>query len=436
MVIFRPLVTKMLLAALMLLSFYGFSFAEVLTLDRSVELALKNNYGVIAAQNTFLAKRGQVYTAWGSILPAISISATGTERWPTSVYFDQRTGRLVSNKRNYSGVLSFSANYSGLGMGTYAGIRQSYNDRGASYFSLQNAKSSLVLQVKENYYSVLKAKMLVDVAQDAVKRSEEGLRVAQSRYELGSASMSDVLKARVQVGNDKLDLLTNTNNYKLALANLAFSMGADVNQEYEVEEGLPERTITISYEAALNEAIDKNPEYRKSIYDLHYAEDQKLSAYSAFLPDFSLGVNHSTSAGRLSDLPDMKMANASRTYYASLNFNILNGFNDYARMRAARRNVTTFQENLKNTRNSVALQVRQAFLDLQRSDEAKALASEALAAAQEDANLVKEKYNLGAATILDVLNSEVSLKQAQTSKVQALFDFNLAISRLEKAMGR
>ena len=59
-----------------------------------------------------------------------------------------------------------------------------------------------------------------------------------------------------------------------------------------------------------------------------------------------------------------------------------------------------------------------------------------VAAAQEDVNLAREKYNLGAATILEVLDAEVSLKQAQTNQVQALFDYNLAISRLEKAMGR
>ncbi len=53
--------------------------------------------------------------------------------------------------------------------------------------------------------------MLLDVSGEAVKRGEERLRVVQSRYDLGSASMSDVLKAKVQYGNDKLDLVSKTN---------------------------------------------------------------------------------------------------------------------------------------------------------------------------------------------------------------------------------
>jgi outer membrane protein TolC len=119
-----------------------------------------------------------------------------------------------------------------------------------------------------------------------------------------------------------------------------------------------------------------------------------------------------------------------------LNLNIFNNFSDYATMRAARRNVETYRENLDNTRNSVALQLKQAFLDLEQAREAKDLSNESVAAAQEDLNLVKEKYTLGAATILEVLDAEVSLKQAQTNQVQSKFDYNLAVSRLEKAMGR
>ncbi len=122
--------------------------------------------------------------------------------------------------------------------------------------------------------------------------------------------------------------------------------------------------------------------------------------------------------------------------YASLSFNIFNHGSDYANLRSARNSQKTAEENLKNTKNSVALEIKQSFLELERAKEAKKLAEESVAAAQEDLNLVKEKYNLGAATILEVLDAEVSFKEAQTNHVQALFDYNLAVSQLEKALGR
>ena len=63
------------------------------------------------------------------------------------------------------------------------------------------------------------------------------------------------------------------------------------------------------------------------------------------------------------------------------------------------------------------------------------VAKETVAAAEEDFNLVQEKYNLGAATILEVLDAQVSLVEAENSQVEAKYDYNLSVASLEKAMG-
>ena len=58
------------------------------------------------------------------------------------------------------------------------------------------------------------------------------------------------------------------------------------------------------------------------------------------------------------------------------------------------------------------------------------------AAAEEDLKITREKYNLGAATILDLLDAQVSLKTAQVALIQVDFDLNLAVAKLENAMGK
>ncbi len=417
----------------------GSVYAEVYTLDKCLETALRNNYGVIAARNSYDAARGEVYTGWGDLLPTISVSARANQSWSGFERYDQFAEQFISGAQrvySYSGNLNFSRTYPGLGLYNYASLRKKYHDRGSSFHNYVGARSDLILAVKEGYYNLLKAKMLLDVAEDAAKRGEERLRVVQSRYDLGAASMSDVLKAKVQYGNDKLDRLSKTNAYKLSVANLAYSMGIDVNRDLEVAEEMPERYIDISFGDAFSEALSQNPDYRKARFDLYGARDQKLMAYSNFLPSLSVGLSHSTNVDKFAELTDFKMPNASYYMYASVNFNIFNGASDYATLRASRKNVDTYEQNLEDTRNRVALELKQAFLDIEQSEEAKKLAGESVAAAQEDLNLVKEKYKLGAATILEVLDAEVSFKQAQTNRVQAIFDFNLAISRLEKVIGR
>ena len=413
--------------------------AEEYTLESCINIALQNNYGVIAARNSYDAARGEIYTAWGDLLPTINLSTDASQFWSGYPSTDPVTGKPITGVRktnSYSGSINFSQSYRGLGIFNYSNIRKKYHDRGSSFNGYLSAKSSLVYEVKNDYYSLLKAKMLLDVSQDAVKRGEERLRVVQSKYDLGSASMSDVLKAKVQYGSDKLDLVSKTNGYKLAKANLAYIMGIDVNKDLQVDENLPERTVDISFDDALKEAYSENPDYRKARFDLYGARDQKVMAYTNFLPSLSLGLSHGTSVDTLANLTRFSKSGASYRVYASLNFNIFNGASDYATLRAARRNVETARQGLKDTENKVALDVKQAFLDIEQSEETRKLAEESVAAAQEDLNLVREKYNLGAATILEVLDAEVSLKEAQTSRVQAIYDYNLAVSRLEKVMGR
>ena len=88
------------------------------------------------------------------------------------------------------------------------------------------------------------------------------------------------------------------------------------------------------------------------------------------------------------------------------------------------------------TRNYVAKEVNKAFLDIDIAKEQLNVARENVEAADEDLKISQEKYNLGAATILDLLTAQESLKGAQVSHIRAGFDLNLAVARLERAMGK
>jgi outer membrane protein TolC len=418
---------------------YSQQGAVTYTLDQCIDIALKNNFGVIAAEKDYSTARGNVYAAYGSLLPRVSISAGMSRTWSGFLSLDPNTDQLVGSGETsygYRGSLNFSNTFAGLGLYNYADIKMKRSRRASSFYNFVKSQNDLVLEVKRGYYDLIKTKMLLDVARDAVRRGEERLRVVQSRYDLGSASMSDVLKAKVQYGNDKLDLVSKNNAFKLARLNLAFIMGMDINKEFNADENLPERDIDITFENAVDEALSQNPEYKKAKSDLSAARYSKTAAYSSFLPSLTMGLSHYTTVGDYANFFDFGIGNASYTFYATLSYSIFNQGSDYANLRSAKNSQKTAEENLKNTQNGVALEIKRSFLELERAQEAKKLAGESVAAAQEDLNLVKEKYNLGAATILEVLDAEVSFKEAQTSHVNVLFDYNLAVSQLEKALGR
>jgi len=415
----------------------GSAQAEIYDLEKCIEIGLQNNYGVIAAKNSYDASGWSLYSAYGQILPSISISTSRQFNWSAGeIDVNGVPVTAVGKSTRFGGNLSFGQSYQGLGISTLANIGYQKAQRHSNYYSYLASQNDLVLSIKEAYFNTIKTKMLVDVSRDAVKRGEEQLKVAQSRYELGSASLSDVLKAKVLRSNAKLDLITAENNQNLAMADLSYNMGIDINEQIEVTDELPDATINITYDLALNEALSKNPSYRKAGFDLSAAKSQLWMARARFLPSFNVSLSHSTSVDESGDLFNFEKKNASYYFGMSLSFNLFNNLSDASSVVANKKLVNTSEEYLKNTMNLVALEVKQAFLDVQQNTEKMNLNEESVAAAQEDLNIVREKYNLGAATIIEVLDAEVLFKQAQVNQVQALFDYNLAISRLEKVMGR
>ncbi|MGH8629946.1 MAG: TolC family protein, partial [Burkholderiales bacterium] len=83
----------------------------------------------------------------------------------------------------------------------------------------------------------------------------------------------------------------------------------------------------------------------------------------------------------------------------------------------------------------VELEVRQAFLNLQSAAEELAGADALVAQAQEALRIANVRFQSGVGTNLEVLNAQTSASQAEASRVQALFNYNLARATLERAVG-
>jgi len=425
---------RLVIAVLTTILLAGMAGAETYDLEKCIQTALQNNYGVIAAKNSYDASKWGVYSAYSDILPSVSISTNRSE----NKGYGEINGAVIPLEKsiNYNGSINFGQSYPGLGIYTIANMKLQGARKSSDYYGLVSARNDLVLTVKEAYYNVIKTKMLVGVSENAMQRGEEQLKIAQSRYDLGSASLSDVLKAKVLRSNAQIELISAQNNYSIAKANLNYAMGIDVTEQIEIDEKYPQTALDITYDKALNEALSQNPAYRQLSFNLSATKAQQWIARTSFLPSIGFNVSHSTSVKELNNLFDFKKIDSGFSFGVGLSFNVFNNLGDTYNLVSANKAVNTAEENLINQKNSVALQVQQAYLNLQMNKEAFRVSEEAVTSAQEDLNIVKEKYNLGAATMLDILDAEVSFKQAQVNQVQAHFNYNIAASSLENVMGR
>ena len=204
----------------------------MLTIDECIKIALKNNYLIRSSREQHRAAETDVVGARANFLPNI-YTYTGWNRYHEEIPFWPE-GRLPYQSRdsyNYGLGVEQSIFNGGYNWANFNLARAREKETYAAYRLSQQA---ITLKIKEDCYAMLKAKMLMDVQKDAVKRSEEQINMAKARYDLGSASLSDYLKAKVQLGSDNLALITLENNLKLAQANLNNDLGIDLEPPVDV----------------------------------------------------------------------------------------------------------------------------------------------------------------------------------------------------------
>lgn len=286
------------ICSLMLLTNLGWAQTEtvspkVFSLDQCIELALKNDVKLIAARNDYNVAKSDVWTAWGSLLPSVNsnLGYSRTITGPTKLtYRDPVTGAIqfagiktVESSEGYSASITAGQSWS-LGGDNFYSIKGKNAFKDSKKSAYQLSQQEVVLSVKQAYFDVLKAKMLLEIQKKALTRAEEQLKIAQTRYDLGSASFSDVLKAKVLYGDVKLALITAENTVKLAQATLNTVMGQNVDFPIEIEENLSQPTFDYSYEDALKQATEENPSVNMARFNLKSAEAQMGMARSAFFP--------------------------------------------------------------------------------------------------------------------------------------------------------
>jgi TolC family type I secretion outer membrane protein len=434
----KKTVFSVLLAVL--LWFYSAQAQEiqkrVLTVDDCVNIALKSSFPARSAQENYQSARWNFLGGWSGLLPRLDVSSIWFRYSRDILSF--RLGQVISSRDRYSFNLGLTQPVfdGGANFATYNLKRST---KKAAWDDLKLAEKSVALNVKQGCYDLLKAQALYDVQIDAVGKSIEQLKMAKARYDLGAASLSDYLKAKVQLGNDSLSLITYQNNVKIAEATLNSLLGLNVNTPLEVDARLEYKKLEADLEEETRKALEKHPQIDKAIQEENQAHSSLTIARSGNFPDISFQGNYSWSDIKL---PEIKNFRRDWDLYDSwdigirVSMNIFDGFLTTSKVRSAKAQLSLTKESLEQSKRDLELEIKKAYLLVKGAEQKIQLTEDALKSAEEDLKLTQEKYNLGAASILELLDANVSYKTAKSNQVQALYDYNLAIAQFEKAIGR
>jgi len=120
----------------------------------------------------------------------------------------------------------------------------------------------------------------------------------------------------------------------------------------------------------------------------------------------------------------------------NLTLPIFSGFLTQSQVAQARANLMVAGADEEALRQDVILQIHVAFSTLQETEERVKTSAVVVRQAQENLDLANGRFQAGVGTSIEQTDAQVTLANAKTSQVRALFDYRVAAAALERAMGR
>ena len=401
-----------------------------MTLSDALELSLVHSPQLAQSQASLSNAGSTRRRAWGSFLPNVSMGSGASVQ--SQNRFDPNTQRVVSGS-NDSYNASLSASYQ-LFQG---GRKFSELDRTASGIMeaqarLLDQRYAVQLQTRTLFMNALRQFELVGVAEASVQRAEESLDITRIRVQVGTGTRSDSLRTRLELANARQALLQAQNQLRAARFSLGRQVGADGPVLPELPGNLAPAPLPLSEQEIIALAESVSPAVRAAEAASAVTRSQVGSARSSYLPSLSVSSGYTWA----NQQPAFDGGNTSWNLRVSGSYQLFDGFQREQGVSQASESRRVARLTEADARRGVRQSVDAALRTIETQEQAIAIAVEAVSVAEEDLRLNRARYGAQAATVLDVITSQVAMDQAEANLVSARYDYALAKAELESIVGR
>lgn len=285
----------------------------------------------------------------------------------------------------------------------------------------------------EGYYGLLAYQELQGVYHEAVDNLQGHLDNVQAQYNVGTKAKVDVLSSDVSLANAKTTAITADNNVAIAESNLNNILGLPLETKLNLaDHQLPFDTYNISLQEAMDYAMKYRPEVLQAAIAVQEAERSIDIADAGNKPTVAITGGNDWADNTF---PGIDANKRSWKVAAGVTYNFYDGGATKAKVNQAKQDLLVARETEQKTRESVQLHVKQAYLNIRSAAQKVEETQTVVDQARENYRIQNIRYQAGVGINLDVLDAQLSLNQAQVNHIQALYDYNVGIAKLEQVMG-
>jgi outer membrane protein TolC len=376
---------------------------------------------------------GQIDNAeWGRraarlafILPSLTAELDATKY--SAEFFNLGTGQPQSTAVN----AGLAARYDVFSLRKVAALSLSGADLEAAQATELQQRFRTAFLVESDYYGVLANQALYSVAAERLRRAEEQLGVARARVVSGAAVQTDSLQLVVETTRARIDLTRQAAVLRVS----QLQLGRRVGETGPVEAAAPDSTLPaelpVTLADAVNEALRQGPQYRAARAGERSAEAALRASRSDYLPTLTLLAANQTYDSRF-----FPTARNISSVTVTVSLPIWNLGQREIGVTQARVNRDVSRAIRADLERGALRDVTEAYEAYRTARMTVELSRAALAAATESFRVQDARYRSGATTILELLDAQISLTQAQADLVQAQYATRLALAGFEAILGR
>ena len=312
---------------------------------------------------------------------------------------------------------------------SYRGLKASERALDAGRMDLQDARDLIVCSIAGLYLNAQSAAARVEAAQSRVTDSSTLLKLAKDKHDAGTATGVDVLRAEVQLANDRQAKLVAENQLKQSLLALARSMGMSPDTPLELAEPLRYRSLSQPDSGTLvPAALLERADYLSLASQRQSLVEQQRASQARFYPKLTINGNYGAIGRSIGGVQPTGLVQGQ------IDFTVFDrDRSGEARELASR--VKRIDDQIADLRRGIDEDIREALLNLDSADQQVTVAREGQDLAQRELELAQDRFQSGTANNVEVVTAKDELARAEENYILAVSSHVDAKFALARAVG-
>ncbi|RCW50801.1 MULTISPECIES: TolC family protein [Halanaerobium] len=420
-------VITIVLAAVLLLSSSAAVAAEDINLKEAVKIMAAENRTLENARKDIENAEKDIELAVRSYFPSLDLQTSYTKLDEGQQSFDFETLSTVEGPdENYSTSLS-------LTQPIWLGGRASMQKEIASY-SLEIARARYeqsledqIFSLIQAYYGVLQAQGMVEIRTEALDIVNEHLRIVKNNLDAGIAIRRDLLQSQIEQRNAEEELTAARNDLQIARRRLAQILTTD--KSYNPSQPEISFDLNLEQQQLFQTAVRNEPqlmilELNKEIVKLN----QKLEG-QYYRPSVSLNGSYDWQGPEFMDQKSWSMT-------MGVSVPLYDGGKGGINAEKQENELEKIANNRQDLLENLDIEVENSILTVKETEEAMELEQLSLKNAAENLEIANKSYEAGVASNTDVIDAQSTYNQAQTSLLQAEYNYEIELFRTIYKSGR